>query len=156
MLKLKEFGVPANMKLIANIIGGAIIGLITSVLAQVALSIIGYPIAKTGDQFNLMLYGGAVSAVIVSIIIMWLKDRDEVIKMNLWVGLVLIFSILFAGAIAPIVVLSPAFILIDLIGIKDPFNYFIEDVIGSFNMGGLAIGIILGLANYYEPVIDRT
>ena len=87
---------------------------------------------------------------------MWLKDRDEVIKMNLWVGLVLIFSILFAGSIAPIVVLSPAFILLDLIGLKDPFNYFIEDVIGSFNMGGLAIGIILGLANYYAPVIDRT
>ena len=156
MLKLKEFGVPANMKLIANIIGGAIIGLITSFLAQVVLSIIGYPIAKTGDQFNLMLYGGAVSAVIVSFIIMWLKDRDEVIKMNLWVGLVLIFLLLFAGAIAPMIVLGPAFILLDLIGLKDPFSYFFEDVIGSFNMGGLAIGIILGLANYYAPVIDRT
>jgi len=151
---LKDFGYSTTMKLIANVIGGAIIGLITSFLVQIALVIIGYPIAETADDYSLSLYGGAVDAIVISFIVMWIKDSDEVIKMNFWAGLLMIFSIGCVGMIAAIFVWGPVYMLIDFLGLGDLFNYFAEDILGGFNMGGLAIGIILGLVNYNEPLID--
>ena len=143
----------SNLGIFKNLAYGACLGLVISFIFNLILITVidGY---SYSDEFSKTFDGGAVTAIAIALLAVWIKDEKELYNMNLWHGLLAIGILGFAGLITPIFVLGAFAMLFGALGLMDIYNAIAEDLVGGFCMGGMSVGIVAGIWNHIQSPFE--
>lgn len=120
---------------------GGLQGYIVSIILFIVFEGAGFRISDN-DDFSLLLIGAAWNGVFLAFLYALLDNKDSVIGLNFWIGIIFILGILVLSQIVIIFALGPILTLLSLIYAEWIFEKFLE-WIGPFHLSGVIMGALI-------------